>query len=59
MRQYTKTYRITITENQAEKLAEIRRKYRVVPSKIIRKAIEKVLSDYKIKSTKQNIKVPF
>jgi len=46
MRQFTKTYRITLSEIQAKKLSEIRLKYHVLPSKIIRKAIENVLNDF-------------
>jgi hypothetical protein len=60
MRQYTETYRVTITPEMKQKLVKLKI-YNVVPTRFVRKAIEeKFKRDWKeIQAKKVKTKIPF
>lgn len=61
MRQFTNTYRITISDKMKEKLELLKFKYSITPTSFIRLAIEeKIEKDMpKLKTRQQKIKIPF
>lgn len=60
MRQYTETYRITLTPEMKQKLDKLK-VYKVIPTRFVRKAIdEKFDRDWKeIQAKKFKYKIPF
>lgn len=59
MRQYTETYRVTITPETKQKLEKLRT-YKVIPTRFVRKAIDEKLSrDWKEIQAKKKTKIPF
>lgn len=61
MKQFTNTYRITISDEMKEMLDILKTKYRIKPTSFIRSAIkDKLNTDIpKLKARKERIKLPF